>query len=75
VNESLIGFTIVYCSIAVLGILFLICGIGTRYEEPLVYKLGLYRGYSLVVLGCIIQGLFWLPIVLFYFIRGLIKGV
>lgn len=73
-NENLIGFIIVYYVIAVFGILILVCGIGNRWEEKLVVKHGLYRGYTLVVIECIIRGLFWLPIILFYWIRGLIKG-
>jgi hypothetical protein len=74
VNENLIGFTIAYSVIAFLAMLIMICGIGNRWEEKLVVKHGLYRGYTVVVLECILRGVFWLPIVMVYWIRGLIRG-
>lgn len=72
-SDSLIGFIIVYYVIACFIMFILLAGID-RYEGFIV-RYGMYRGATLEVIVRILIAAFWLPYVLFFWIRGLVKGL
>lgn len=72
-SENVVGFVIVYYVVALIIMFILLAGID-RYDS-LIVKYGMYRGMTLEVVIRICIAAFWLPYVLFFWIRGLVKGL
>lgn len=72
-NENLVGFIIVYYVIACFLMFILLAGID-RYEG-FVIRYGMYRGVTLEVIVRVLIAAFWLPYAMFFWIRGLVKGL
>lgn len=71
--ENVVGFVIVYYVVAQLLMVVLLAGID-RYDS-LIVKYGMYRGMTLEVMIRICIAALWLPYALFFWIRGLVKGL
>lgn len=72
-SENVVGFVIVYYVVAQLLMVVLLAGID-RYDS-LIVKYGMYRGMTLEVMIRICIAALWLPYALFFWIRGLVKGL
>ena len=72
-NENLVGLIIVYYVVAIIMMFILLAGID-KYEGFIV-RYGMYRGVSLEVIIRVSIAAFWLPYALFFWIRGLVKGL
>lgn len=70
--DWVVTVSIIYYAVAVLMLIFLLCGID-KYDGFIV-EYGLYRGATMEVVVRILIAAFWLPYALFFYIRGLIRG-
>ncbi len=72
-NENIVGLIIVYYVVAIIMMFILLAGID-KYEGFIV-RYGMYRGATLEVIIRVAIAAFWLPYALFFWIRGLAKGL